>query len=216
MKQSISISIIFLLLANFLSAQDIERVEPPFWWVGMKNNTLQLLVKDENIGTAKPEINYPGVSIIKVEKATSSDYLFIDLKIEPNAKPGEFEIIFSFNEKKIKKHKYELKKREKDPDDYVGFDSSDVIYLITPDRFVNGNPSNDVMPNLREQSVNREKDYSRHGGDIEGITESLGYIEEMGFTAIWSTPLLTNDMQKDSYHGYAITDLYEVDPRFGT
>lgn len=216
MKQSISISIIFLLLANLLSAQTIERVEPPFWWVGMKNITLQLLVKDENIGTAKPEINYPGVSILKIEKATSSNYLFIDLKIEPNTKPGEFEIIFSFNDKKIKTHKYELKKREKEPDDYVGFNSSDVIYLITPDRFVNGNPSNDVMPNLREQSINRGKDYSRHGGDIEGITESLGYIEEMGFTAIWSTPLLTNDMQKDSYHGYAITDLYQVDPRFGS
>jgi len=218
----IPILLIFLSI-NTAFAQDlstnksnIQKVEPPFWWVGMKNTTLQLLIKGENIGVAKPEIDYPGVSILKVEKAASANYLFIDLKIAPDTKPGKFEIVFSNKGDKIKKYRYELKEREKNPDEYIGFNSSDAIYLITPDRFANGNPSNDIMPHLQEQSINREKDYSRHGGDIEGITKNLGYIEEMGFTAIWSTPLLMNDMEKDSYHGYAITDLYMVDPRFGT
>lgn len=223
MKIKILLTLLLFLFINTSFAQDlstdqinIQKVEPPFWWVGMKNTTLQLLIKDENIAVAKPEIDYPGISILKVEKAASANYLFIDLKIESNTKSGEFEITFSYKDNKTKKHTYELKERQNSPNDYVGFNSSDVIYLITPDRFANGNPSNDIMPHLKEQSINREKDYSRHGGDIEGITNKLGYIEKMGFTAIWSTPLLMNDMEKDSYHGYAITDLYKVDPRFGT
>ena len=223
MKIKILLTLLLFLFINTSFAQDlsidptnIQKVEPPFWWVGMKNTTLQLLINDENIGVTKPRIDYPGVSILKVEKAASANYLFIDLKIEPDTKPGEFEIMFSYKGNKTKKYRYELKKRENSPNDYIGFNSSDVIYLITPDRFANGNPSNDIMPQLKEKSINREKDYSRHGGDIEGITNKLGYIEKMGFTAIWSTPLLMNDMEKDSYHGYAITDLYKVDPRFGT
>ncbi len=223
MKSIKLLLILFLFFLNTTFAQKlqvdnsvVQKIEPPSWWVGMKNSNLQLLVKDENIGNSKPQIKYPGVSIIKVNQANSSNYLFIDLNIDPNTKSGIFEIVFSFKNKKQKIYKYELKKREINPKDHLGFNSSDVIYLITPDRFANGNPSNDIMPNLKEQSIDRKKDYSRHGGDIKGIINNLNYIEEMGFTAIWSTPLLTNDMPKDSYHGYAMTDFYQVDPRFGT
>ena len=216
MNQYIKISILLLLFTGFLSAQSIQKVEPPFWWVGMNNTNLQLLIKGDNISTAIPEINYPGVSIIKVQKGSSLNYLFIDLKIAAKTSPGKFEILLTYKNKKRKKYSYELKIRQKDPNDYIGFNSSDVIYLITPDRFANANLSNDIIPVLKERSINRGKDYSRHGGDIQGITDNLGYIEEMGFTAIWSTPLLTNDMYKDSYHGYARTDFYQVDPRFGT
>ncbi|NAS31358.1 alpha-amylase [Flavobacteriaceae bacterium R38] len=195
---------------------DIERIEPSNWWVGFKNPKLELLVKDDHISDATPEISYQGVSIDKVHKADSPNYLFIDLLISESAKPGKFNITFKFENGEEKKQTYELKSREKSAEEYVGFDSSDVVYLITPDRFANANPKNDTYPYLKETDVNRSLDFSRHGGDIKGITAHLDYIEEMGFTAIWPSPLLINDMPKWSYHGYAMTDFYQVDPRFGT
>ena len=133
------------------------------------------------------------------------------------ASPGTFKIDFKKkglgNDISID---YEVKERRIDSKNRVGFDSSDVLYLITPDRFANGDPSNDIVSGLKEAVIDRKNDYARHGGDIKGITEHLDYVEEMGFTAIWPCPLLTNDMNKQSYHGYAMTDFYEVDPRFGT
>ena len=109
-----------------------------------------------------------------------------------------------------------MKERAQKASEYVGFKSSDAIYLITPDRFANGNPSNDINLSLKEKKIDRKHDYARHGGDLEGITQHLDYISNLGFTAIWPTPVLTNDMEESSYHGYAITDYYQVDPRFGT
>ena len=194
----------------------LTRVEPPNWWIGMKDNSLQLLVYEENIGNSTPEISYTGISIENVHKADSPNYLFIDLIISETAKAGKFDIIFKNENGNTKMHSYELKERLKPAEDYVGFNSSDVIYLITPDRFANANPDNDTFENLKEKAINREEDYARHGGDIKGITNHLDYIDDMGFTAIWSCPLLTNDMLEASYHGYAMTDFYEIDPRFGT
>ncbi|MBJ6368269.1 glycoside hydrolase family 13 protein [Snuella sedimenti] len=194
----------------------IERVEPPNWWVGFKNNTLQLLVKHPNISEAAPYISYQGVAIKKIHSADSPNYLFIDLSIDKNTNPGQFNINFKLKDGKELIHTYELKPRRKSADEYVGFDSSDAIYLITPDRFANGDPSNDINNNLLEQTIDRTNDYARHGGDIAGITKHLDYIESMGFTAIWPCPLLTNDMPNGSYHGYAMTNFYEIDPRFGT
>ena len=196
--------------------QDIKRIEPPNWWIGLKNMDLQLLVHHSNISQYEPEISYPGVSISKVNKADSPNYLFLDLKIYETAKAGKFNITFKFENGEDLIQTYELKSREKASENYIGFDSSDVIYLITPDRFANANPGNDIDSTLLEKAVNRKDDYARHGGDIEGITNHLDYISEMGFTAIWPTPLLTNDMPKHSYHGYAMTDFYQIDPRFGT
>ncbi len=200
----------------FLEYREIERVEPSNWWVGFKNQTLQLLVKDENINTAKVEIPYEGVTVEKIAKGTSPNYLFIDLNIAKTTKPGSFNIYFKFENGSQKIQTYELKPRVKPADDYVGFNSSDAIYLITPDRFANGDASNDIIAYLKEKAIDRQDDYARHGGDIRGIINYLDYINDMGFTAIWPTPLLTNDMPKTSYHGYAITDFYQVDPRFGT
>ena len=194
----------------------LQHVEPPNWWIGFNDTSLQLLVHEEGIGLATPSISYHGVSIKKVHLAKSSNYLFIDLDIDKNTKPGKFDIDFNFKDGSKKTHTYELKGRTKSGDAYKGFDSSDVIYLITPDRFANANPNNDTFATMKEKEIDRTSDYARHGGDIQGITEHLDYISEMGFTAIWSCPLLTNDMYKWSYHGYAITDLYNIDPRFGT
>ncbi|MBZ9778854.1 glycoside hydrolase family 13 protein [Psychroflexus sp. CAK8W] len=207
----------FFLLNLFsvdLNAQDI-RIEPPNWWVGMQMNEIQLLVHADDISTYQPQLKHDGVEIIKIHEADSPNYLFIDLKISKVAEAGTFEIKFKKRGAKNLSFDFELKSREQSAEDFVGFDHTDVVYLITPDRFANGDTNNDVVENLREAKVNRKNDYARHGGDIQGITDHLDYISEMGFTSIWSSPLLTNDMKSSSYHGYAMTDFYEVDPRFG-
>lgn len=202
--------------ATVIEKQDVFRVEPPNWWVGFKNSKLQLLVHHPNISEATPEISYEGVSIENVHQADSPNYLFIDLKISEIAKAGKFNIIFKQENKEDLEYTYELKFREKSSEDYIGFNSSDAIYLITPDRFSNGNPQNDIIQNLKEKTIDRNDYYARHGGDIQGIINHLDYIYDLGFTTIWPCPLLTNDMSQGSYHGYAITDYYQVDPRFGT
>jgi glycosidase len=199
-----------------ISNTSLERIEPTNWWVGLKNTSLQLLVKEANIGSSIPSISYAGVSIKKVHKAKSENYLFIDLSIDTSTKAGKFDIVFTLDDGTIKKHTYELKSREKSGDDYVGFDSSDAIYLITPDRFSNGDESNDIIQKLKETTIDRTDGYKRHGGDLKGIINHVDYIYDLGFTAVWPTPVLTNNMPKGSYHGYAITDYYQVDPRFGT
>ncbi len=212
-----------------VSNNSLERVEPPNWFIGFKDVSLQLLVKEKGIGSFKPSISYKGVVIEKVHTARSKNYLFIDLKIDKRTDPGKFDIIFTSENGDIKAHTYQLKAREKPSENYIGFNSSDVLYLITPDRFANADATNDLglavstanensesVHFLKENSINRNDDYARHGGDIKGITSHLEYIDNMGFTAIWSSPLLTNNMPSQSYHGYAITDLYEVDPRYGT
>lgn len=209
------IFILFVLL-GYSSFGQIERVEPPNWWTGFKNQDLQLLIYGKELGKTVPEIDYRGVKIEKVHQADSPNYLFIDLNISEEAKPGKFDIRFKKADGDTKIYTYELKERQKPAEDYVGFDSSDAIYLITPDRFANGDPSNDVDTSLLEKTIDRSDDYARHGGDIQGIIDHLDYIDTLGFTAIWPSPLLINDMKNASYHGYAMTDFYKVDPRFGT
>ena len=209
------ILITLILLTGLTGFAQIERVEPPNWWTGFEETELQLMVYGENIGNATPNIDYPGVSIENIEKADSPNYLFIDLEIG-KAKRGTFDLTFEFEDGSEEVYEYELKSREKAASEYVGFDNTDAIYLITPDRFANGDKSNDSFNFLNEKTKNREDDYGRHGGDIRGIINHLDYIDEMGFTAIWPSPLVINDMKSGSYHGYAMTDFYKVDPRFGT
>lgn len=211
-----SVFVIMFLLFSFRGLTQVERIEPMNWWVGMKNQALQLLVHGEKIGEATPIINYAGVNIKKISKGESLNYLFIDLEISKTTKPGSFPIIFRKGGKTVSSYNYTLLPRAKDAGQLKGFTSSDVIYLITPDRFANGDVSNDVVSNMREKKIDRKNDYGRHGGDIRGIIDHLDYIADMGYTAIWPTPLLENDMPGSSYHGYAITDYYKVDPRFGT
>ncbi|MDT0552611.1 glycoside hydrolase family 13 protein [Urechidicola vernalis] len=216
MKQ-ILIKITFMLSACIFSlqGQSIDRVEPMHWWAGMENPELQLLVYGENVSDLTTVIQNEKIEILKIHKAKSPNYLFIDLDLS-KASAGVFNIQFKKGNKVVISHEYNLKNRKKDASLVQGFDSSDAVLLITPDRFVNGNASNDQIEGLLEQEVNRSDNYKRHGGDIEGIIDHLSYIDDLGYTAIWTNPLLTNDMSSQSYHGYAITDLYEIDPRFGT
>ena len=199
-----------------VSNSKLERVEPLNWWIGLKDNTLQLLIKEDNIGSATPEISYSGVSIDKYNKADSPNYLFLDLSISKSTKAGKFDIVFKFEDGTEKRHTYELKEKSKPSEDYIGFNSSDAIFLITPDRFANGDESNDIVKGLNETKIDRTDDYARHGGDLRGIINNIDYIHDLGYTSIWPTPVLMNDMHRGSYHGYAITDYHKVDPRFGT
>ena len=199
-----------------VESNEIDKVEPPHWWTGLKNQKLQLLVKHPNIGSAKVDISHQGVSLVKVNKADSPNYLFLDLELSKSAKPGKFNIIFKQDDGSELKQTYELKERQRSAEDYVGFDSSDAIFLITPDRFANGDPSNDIIEGLKQTNIDRSEGYERHGGDLRGMINSIDYIHDLGYTAVWPTPVLINDMPQGSYHGYAITDYHKVDPRIGT
>ena len=207
-------TLFFLVLINNTNAQ-IDVIHPPNWWIGFETQNLQLLVKGNNIGEYEVGIDYPGVDIKKIHKADSPNYLFIDLHISNNTLPGIFKIKFNKGQKELT-HNYKLENRRIQINQSEGFDSSDVIYLITPDRFANGDYSNDIIKGLKENKINREDNYARHGGDIIGVTQNMGYIKEMGFTSIWLNPVLINDMKEGSYHGYATTDYYTPDPRFGS
>ncbi len=207
--------LVMIGLCHALNAQ-IKKVEPPNWWVGMAAQNLQLLVYGDSISKYEPSIQHETVTLIEKVNAENPNYLFLEIQIPKHTVPGKLPIKFVHKNGDQFIHEYKLRKRAKEGDQYRGFGSSDVVYLITPDRFANENPNNDVFKDLLETEVDRTHDYKRHGGDIMGITAHLDYIDEMGFTAIWSSPLLINDMPEQSYHGYAITDFYEVDPRFGT
>lgn len=206
-----------VLLAIFLGsiclakAIDITRLEPASWWVGMKNPELQLMVYGKNIARSQVKIDYPGVRIKEVVGVENPNYLFLYLDISEEALPGTMKIHFQEGKEK-KVHAFELRERSRKPG-AAGFSPSDVMYLITPDRFANADPSND---NLDDVKVDRTRAGARHGGDLQGIVQKLDYIRDLGFTTIWLNPVLENRMPGGSYHGYAITDFYQVDPRFGS
>ena len=211
------VGIIGLGSVQDLKGQDAAiRVEPPNWWAGMQNSRLQLMLHGEGLALYTPRVSAEDVLVEAWHPGSSKNYLFVDLFLAQGLRPGEVNLVLERRGYPDREIGYQIRAREKQGEEYQGFDASDVIYLITPDRFANANPDNDSFPGLREQGVDRSDDYARHGGDLEGIRRHLDYIQHMGFTAIWPTPLLMNDMPATSYHGYAITDFYQVDPRFGT
>lgn len=204
---------LFILRAAFPQVA-IDHVEPPCWWTDMKNNSLQLMIHGKDIGKTKPFFEYKGVSL-KGSASTGDDYLFVDLSIGAFAKPGTIAISFKEKDSVLITYKYELKARAKESARRQGFNTSDMMYLIMPDRFANGDPNNDDMPGMLEKA-DRKSPNGRHGGDIKGITDHLDYLQKLGVTTLWCTPLLENNLPAYTYHGYAATDLYKIDPRFGT
>jgi neopullulanase len=207
--------LLLLILPLFISAQKSPlRVEPPFWWAGMYHTELQILVYEPNISSLKVRINHPGILVKEVVAVDSPNYLFIYLDVS-QASPGFFQIEFMDGKKLRYTYQYELRKRDENAMFREGFDASDAIYLLMPDRFVNGEPGNDDLEGMLEKADKNNPD-GRHGGDIQGIINHLDYIEDLGFTAIWLNPVFENNQPRYSYHGYAITDFYKVDPRFGT
>ena len=214
-KLILTLTIVLFFLNSFSQPGKLERVEPMFWWAGMKSPELQLMVYGNEISETDVVLNYPGVKLETVSKVQNPNYLFIDLVLGENVQAGKFDILFQQENKTVASYTYELKAREKNSENRKGFNCSDVIYLITPDRFVNGNPTNDWVEGMKERPNRNDKD-GRHGGDIRGIINSLDYIQKLGFTAVWLNPVLENNMTQVSYHGYSTTDFYKVDPRCGT
>ena len=195
-------------------AQQVTRVEPLSWWTGMKM-PLQLLVQGENISEYNVAIEGgAGVSVEKVTKADSPNYLFVDVKIASNANPGTYYIVFSKDGQSFK-YPYEIAARAEGSAERKSFTTADMIYLIMPDRFANGDTSNDSTEDTDDKYARHEL-FGRHGGDIQGIINNLDYISDLGATAIWCTPLLEDNQPEHSYHGYACTDYYHIDSRFGT
>lgn len=218
MKKFLLFTLCCLAAAMSVSAQipALERVEPMFWWVGMHNPNLQLIVHGDHIAGRKVELKYPGVTLVAVHKVENPNYLFVDLRIFSGASPGTFPIKFTKAGEKPLVYEYALKKRNTSPDRAQGVTDKDLIYLIMPDRFSNGDTTNDSFSNLREKGIHRDSMFSRHGGDIQGIMNHLDYLKDLGVTAIWLTPAVENDEPHASYHGYAVTDHYKIDPRYGT
>ena len=195
------------------TAEQVTRVEPLSWWTGMKM-PLQLLVQGENISGYDVAVEGgAGVSVAKVNKADSPNYLFVDVKIASDAKPGTYYIVFSKDGQSFK-YPYEIAARRDGSAERTSFTTADMIYLIMPDRFANGDPSNDSVEGMPDK-VDRSRPFGRHGGDIQGIIDNLDYISELGATAIWCTPLLEDNLPVTTYHGYACTDYYHIDARFG-
>ena len=207
-------AILCAITASVSAKNAMPSIAPPFWWSGMNSPKLQLMVHGDNIRDAVPSIDYAGVTIDSIARLDSKNYQFLYLNVSPQAQPGTMTIVFK-NGKKSVKVPYELKKRDGIMPD--AFSSEDVLYLIMPDRFADGNSDNNTLKELNfPVSVDRNDPNARHGGDLKGIENNLDYIESLGVTAIWLNPVLENDMPGGAYHGYATTDYYRVDPRFGT
>ena len=220
MKKFFVLAILSCMALSMKAAPvNVDRIEPAFWFAGMKNSTLQLMVYGKDIREAEVTTDYPGVSVERLVKLDSPNYLLVYLNLS-QAQPGTMTLTFK-QSGKTKKVKYELRKREMAGADRKGFTNADVLYMLMPDRFSSGKTDNDQIKGMREYKNDRNKPSLRHGGDLEGIRQHLDYFNELGVTALWFTPVLENNSPDrhsnvSTYHGYATTDYYKVDPRFGS
>ncbi len=199
------------LISAPLFAQ-VDKMEPPFWYAGMHNTDLQIMFYGKNIAQNSVEVSN-GITIKNIQKTENPNYLFVTINTE-NSQPQELTFTFRNNNKSYTQ-KYNLKDRKKNSSLRKGYDASDVIYLLMPDRFANGNPKNDSDNSVSEKG-NRSLPGGRHGGDIEGIVKNLDYLKALGATAVWSTPLCEDNDETYSYHGYGQSDVYKIDPRYGS
>lgn len=194
----------------------LDRVEPPDWWIGMRSPDLQLMLHGPGIGALQVELApMPGVTLVGTRRGDSPNYLFVDLRIAESAHPGALTLRLQRDGKTVLEHRYPLRARAPGSAQRASFGPKDAIYLVVPDRFSNGDPGNDEVPGMAE-GLRRDDPGGRHGGDLAGLISHLDYIAGMGFTMLWPTPLSENNSPKWSYHGYAATDFYKIDPRFGT
>ncbi|WP_213278676.1 glycoside hydrolase family 13 protein [Chryseobacterium indologenes] len=195
------------------SQKVLERIEPAFWWKGMKNPELQILVYGKDIAHNEIVLS-DGIQIKDIRKVDNPNYVFITVNTNEIGVP-KFTINIKKDKKNIDSYTYELKQRESGSANRESFTSKDFMYLIMPDRFANGDEKNDSMPNLTEKA-NRSLPRGRHGGDLHGIVNNLDYLQNLGVTTVWLTPVNENNEKADSYHGYAQTDLYKIDARYGS
>jgi len=223
MRRFALLPILFLtLFASGAHSQtiSIDRVEPMNWWVGMKNPQLQILVYGKDIAQSQVSVSYPGVRMESTVRTENPNYVFVNLRMDSSVQAGTIPIVFR-NGRRTVTHNYPLLSKHHSTMRNNGFDASDVIYLLMPDRFANGDLSNDNIPGMLEQT-DRSQPYGRHGGDLKGISNRLDYLQDLGMTAIWVAPIFENDMPPNYaigagfYHGYAATDMYKVDRRLGS
>ena len=205
---------LFLHLGVQAQPPVVERIEPPHWWVGMKNDQLQLMVHGAGIADSKAELVYPGVSIESVQHTPNANYLFINLRIQGDAQVGTLMLRFRRGAD-VLSLPYELRARQPGSAQRQGFSNADVILNLMPDRFAQGQPVTVPPPGFAD-AVDRNNTAARHGGNLQGIMDHLDYIAAMGYTAIWPTPVVENNQARYSYHGYASTDSYRIDPRLGS
>lgn len=208
--------VLFACQCTAAIAKNIDRVEPLFWWVGMKNPRVQIMVYGKNIANNTVKIDAESIILLKVNKVENPNYVFLDIEIKPTAKAGNFAIRFVAPNKKQFTYEYELKDKELANNRIQGVTNKDLIYQLMPDRFSNGDKKNNIVKGFRENTINRDSIFFRHGGDIQGLINHLDYIKELGATAIWLTPEIENDMPLASYHGYASTNHYQIDARYGS
>jgi neopullulanase len=216
MKKAFTIFIVYLTAAlhgPLLFGQTINRVDPPFWWSGMKNTAVQLMLHGEQLSEAEVSLKSGNVKITGTQKVESKNYLLIDLDLTGVA-PGANQFELKVGKKKIP-FTWNVLARDPQTTAMHGLSGADVMYLIMPDRFANGDPSNDNAQGMLEKA-DRTKLGGKHGGDLKGIIQNLDYIADLGVTTIWLNPVYENNMPEYSYHGYSITDHYRVDPRYGT
>ncbi len=216
MKRTILLGLLTLQLLSMSAAVKIDKIDPTDWYVGMKNPQLQLMVYGKGIAAVKEvTTDYPGVRIDSVVRLDSPNYLLVYMNLQ-GAQPGTMTL--KFDKQKVD---YPLKAREKKGSQHKGFTNADVLYMLMPDRFAQGAGHNPQVKGMRPYKEDRSQPSLRHGGDLNGIREHLDYFCELGVTALWLTPILENDSPDSengfsTYHGYATTDYYKVDPRFGT
>ena len=204
--------IIFLLLISISATAQIDKTEPPFWYAGMNHSDLQIMFYGKNIAQYEVSISN-GIIIKDIQKTENPNYIFVT--IDTKNIPAQ-DLVFTFkNGKKSFTKNYSLKSRKENSRFRESYSSKDVMYLLMPDRFANGNPNNDSHPTVTEKG-NRALPGGRHGGDIEGIIKNIPYLNELGVTAVWSTPLCEDNDETYSYHGYGQSDVYKIDPRYGT
>ncbi|NNG25347.1 glycoside hydrolase family 13 protein [Massilia sp. ML15P13] len=200
------------------AAAGIDRVEPPHWWVGMKSDKLQLMVHGDAIAGFSPRLASPGLAGVRlagVRRVANRNYVFLDLVVAPRTRPGSVAIEFRRG-LEVRRVDYQLQARAPGSARRASFGNADAILNLMPDRFANGDPANDNQPGFPDPANRADIDAGRHGGDIAGIVGKLDYIAAMGYTAIWPTPLTESRQDKYSYHGYAATDTYRIDPRYGS
>lgn len=200
------------LLSTFAFAQ-IQKVEPMFWWKGMKNPELQILVYGKNISDYTIELS-DEIKIKDIQKTENPNYAFVTINTN-DVKKSSFKINLKKKNKIVDSYSYELKDRQPNSSNRNSFTSKDIVYLIMPDRFANGDESNDSKKELTDKA-NRQIPDSRHGGDLRGIINNIDYIQNLGATSVWLTPVNEDNEKQHSYHGYAQTDLYKIDGRYGT
>jgi glycosidase len=191
-----------------------QTIYPTNWWVGMKHSTIQVIVRGDGVGKATSvTVSYPGVTVTDWRRANNPHYVLLHLRIAPETKPGTVTIgLAGVGNVSLRLDK----RREGNGTTYAqGVTAADFIYFLMPDRWSNGDPGNDRIPGLRDQSLNRDSMYLRHGGDFRGIIDHLDYLQQLGITALWMTPVILNDMPDRTEHGYAFTDHYTIDPRLG-